>query len=253
MKQPKVLFYDIEITANIGDVWGKYEQDVIHYRRQWYLLCFAYKWLGDKQTTVVALPDFELYDSDPENDREVVKRLHALFDEADVVVAHNGDQFDQKKAHARFIHHGLTPPSPYRQIDTKKVAKRYFNFNSNKLDDLGQYFGLGHKLETGGYGLWLGCEKGDPKAWKKMKRYNQQDVVLLEKIYRRMLPWIDNHPSMSLYGGNMSACRNCGKGPLHSKGLQVTTTATYQRWQCQQCGRYARSRIANKTDKPETV
>ena len=58
-------------------------------------MCFSYKWEGQKAAKVIALPDFDLYGEDPENDREVVQALWDLFDEADVVVAHNGDKFDR--------------------------------------------------------------------------------------------------------------------------------------------------------------
>ena len=133
----RILLYDIETSPNLAWVWGKYEQNVIEYDREWHMLCFAYKWLGDRTTHVLSLPDFKTYKRDPEDDKELVAALYALFDEADVVIAHNGDSFDQKKAHARFVYHNMTPPAPYKQIDTKKVAKRYFNFDSNKLDDLG--------------------------------------------------------------------------------------------------------------------
>lgn len=125
----KVLIYDIETRPNTGYIWGKWEQNVIEYTEEWSMLCFAYKWLGSSKTHVVALPDFPGYDPNVVDDFDVVEKLHDLFDQADVVIAHNGDSFDQKKTHARFVYHNMTPPSPYKQIDTKKVAKRYFNFN----------------------------------------------------------------------------------------------------------------------------
>lgn len=244
---PKVLFYDVETRPNLGYIWGKYEQNVIEYVEEFSMLCFAYKWQHEKTTHVVGLPDFALYKKDPTNDSELIKALHKLFDEADVVIAHNGDQFDQKITNARTIVNGILPPSPYKQIDTKKVAKRYFRFNSNKLDDLGAILGLGRKIQTGGFSLWLGCMRGDPQAWAKMMRYNKQDVVLLEKVYYKMLPWIENHPGMNVLLDKPEACPNCGKGPLHARGYRITTVSKYQRYQCQNCGHWAKSRKAIRT------
>ena len=83
-----------------------------------------------------------------------------------------GDEFDIKKANARFIYHGLKPTKFYLSIDTKKVAKKYFKFDSNSLSSLGEYLGLGEKVDTGGYSLWKGCLLGDPASWKKMKMRN---------------------------------------------------------------------------------
>ena len=238
----KVLIYDIETSPNLAYVWGKWQQDVIQYQEEWYMLCFAYKWLGNKKTHVVALPDFKLYKRDPTNDYDVVKKLHELYSEADVVVAHNGDSFDQKKSQARMLYHGMHPPESYQQIDTKKVAKRYFNFNSNKLDDLGNTLGVGHKLQTGGFSTWLGCMNGDKKAWDKMKKYNKQDVILLENVYLKLRPWITNHPAYNVLNSRPEACPKCGGTKIHSRGISATRTNSYRRFQCQDCGGWLKSR-----------
>lgn len=119
--KPKVLLFDIETMANLVYVWGKYEQNVIAYERHWYMLTFAYKWLGDKKTYVKSLPDYSMYKKDKYNDIELIKDLWKLFDEADIIIAHNGNSFDIKKANARFIKHKLKPPSPYRSVDTIQI------------------------------------------------------------------------------------------------------------------------------------
>lgn len=232
----KVLIYDIETRPNTGYIWGKWEQNVIEYTEEWSMLCFAYKWLGSSKTHVVALPDFEGYDPNVVDDFDLVEKLHDLFDQADVVIAHNGDSFDQKKTHARFVYHNMTPPSPYKQIDTKKVAKRYFNFNSNKLDDLGEHFKVGRKVNTGGFELWKGCMEGDPKAWAKMKKYNKQDVDLLEKVYLRMRPWMVNHPSLAVTDEMFDGCPVCGGTDRQSRGYNYTKTGRKKRYQCLTCG-----------------
>ena len=97
--QPKILFYDIETAPNLSYVWGHYQQDVIAHEREWYVLCFAWRWGHQKKVHAISLPDFpKAYANDPENDLHVVKKLHELFEEADIIVAHNGDKFDYKKA-----------------------------------------------------------------------------------------------------------------------------------------------------------
>ena len=244
-KKARILLYDIETTPNLAYVWGKYQQDVIAYDSEWHILCFAYKWLGERRTHVVSLPDFPLYKKENTNDYEVVKKLKELFDEADVIIAHNGDKFDQKKVHARFMVHKLGPPIPYRQIDTLKVARKYANFNSNKLDDLGRVLGLGEKLNTGGFSLWLGCMRGVKTAWETMKRYNKQDVVLLEKIYLELRPWITNHPAMNVMEGKMDACPNCGGMNITKNGTYFNKVTTVQVWECQNCHHHPRSRIVD--------
>lgn len=227
---------DIETMANLGYIWGKYEQNVIRFKENWYIITFAWKWLDEDKTSVIKLPDYTSYKKNKSNDKELVKKIWELFDEADIVIGHNSDEFDIKKINSRFLTHGLPPPSPYKTIDTKKVAKRYFRFDSNKLDDLGEYLDLGRKIDTGGFDLWLGCVNDDTNSWKNMAAYNKQDVLLLEQVYLKMLPFITNHPNYNLYVGTTHQCPNCGSGKLQKRGFATTRTSKVQRWQCQDCG-----------------
>jgi len=239
----RVLLYDVEVSANVGDTWGKYEQNVIQFRRDWYMLCFAYKWLGEKKTHVVALPDFDRYKTDPENDIDVIEKLHKLFNEADIIIGHNSKSFDDKMSQTRMVIHGFDPPLPYKQLDTKQIAKASFRFTSNKLDDLAKFLKLPGKLETGGYGLWLGCEAGDPSAWRKMKKYNKQDVVLLEQVYLRLLPWVKNHPSMAILNESLQGCKNCAGTNLEKRGTYPTNSGIKQMWFCRDCRAWNKTRV----------
>lgn len=248
VKTVKTLIFDIETMANLAYVWGKYEQNVIRYEKEWYMLSFAYKWLGEKQTYVASLPDFESYKKDKTDDRELVKLLHSLFDAADIIIAHNGASFDVKKSNAKFIEHGLPPPSYYKVIDTKLVAKRYFNFNSNKLDDLGNILGLGRKVETGGFDLWMGCASGDMKSWKKMCIYNKQDVVLLEKIYLKMRGWMSTHPNVGIFEHDIFWCPKCGSKNVQRRGEYRGNPTVYAKYFCNDCRGWSRNRL--KVDIP---
>lgn len=230
----KILLFDIETAPIVSYTWGLWEQNVVDVKREWYMLSFAYKWLGDTKVTVKSLPMYRGYSKDKENDKALVQDLWRLFDEADVIIGHNGDAFDIKKTNARFVIHGMKPPSPYKTIDTKKVAKKYFKFDSNSLNNLGKYLGLGEKIDTGGFELWLGCMSGDMKAWAKMCRYNRQDVILLEKVYLRLRNWINNHPRTS-DSPISEVCPNCGGNHLQKRGFLLNKTTKLQRWQCQDC------------------
>src|SRR6185369_15639239 len=124
-----------------------------------------------------ALPDYTGYKPRSYDDKKLVLDLWKLLDEADIVVAHNGRSFDVKVCKGRFIYHGLQPPSPFKQVDTKELAKKVARFNSNKLDDLSSLLFNQKKIKTD-FDLWEGCINGDPKAWADMVRYNEKDVVL---------------------------------------------------------------------------
>lgn len=236
----KILFYDIENTPLISYNWGIWEQDAIEVKEEWYILSFSYKWLGDKKTHFCSLPDYKLYKKDPKNDRELMKTLWNLMNEADIVIGHNSIMFDNKKAFSRFIQHGFKAPKPFQNIDTLQVARKYFKFDSNKLDRLGQYFKLGRKVKHEGFSLWLGCMSGDKKSWKKMGEYNKQDVILLEKIYLKMLPYVTKHPNIALLNEDLTGCHNCGSKSFQKRGFNLSKGTKCiikkQRYQCNKCG-----------------
>lgn len=251
---PRVLVYDIETAPIIGTTWGKYDQNLIWTIQDWYILGFSYRWHGERMKTKSHfLPDYKLYKKDPANDYEVVKKLWELFNEADVVVAHNGNSFDQKKSQARMVIHKLPPPSPYQQVDTKLVARRNFNFTSNKLDDLGTYLGIGNKLMTD-KNLWQRCMAGDKRAWKYMRTYCDRDVDLLDKVYARLKAWDKQHPNMANIASRPSACPKClSEVGMLSQGRIYTKTGIFRRFQCKACGSYSRARQGEKNERPEYV
>lgn len=244
MNKPKVLFFDIETSPNLGYVWMKWEQNVLAFKEEWQIMSFSYKWQGEETVKCVAMNDFK----DSSSDKHVVKALHAILGEADLVVAHNGDAFDIKKANTRFLYHGLPPLPATPSIDTKKVAKKYFNFNGNGLQDLGIYLKLGKKMKHEGFEMWLGCLAGKKSSWDMMKKYNKQDVTLLEKVYNKLLPWIKNHPNLSQLNNEFN-CNTCSSSRLQKRGRSVTTTAIKQKWQCQDCGNWMSTTLTKKVGK----
>lgn len=234
-KKLRTLIFDIETMPNLTRTWGKWEQNTIWNERHWYLWSFSYKWLDERGTHHLKLPDFPLYKKDKYNDLSLTGYLWNLFDEADIIIAHNGNAFDLKKVRTLFLKHKLSPPEPYKQIDTKLVAKRYFNFDSNSLKDLAEFLGISKKLETGGHELWRACENGEKWAWKTMEKYNNQDVKVLEELYLTMLPYMDNHPNVALFRGELEACPNCGSLKIQKRGFDYTRAGKSQRIQCMNC------------------
>jgi predicted RNA-binding Zn-ribbon protein involved in translation (DUF1610 family)/rRNA-processing protein FCF1 len=221
-------------------VWGKWEQNVIEFKSEWHLLSFSVMWVGERRPTTWALPDFKLYAKDKENDRDLAQKLWEVLNEADLVIAHNGDKFDIRKSNARFLINGFKPPSPYKTIDTLKIAKRNFKFNSNSLNDLAQLLGLGRKHKHTGFELWRKCMEGDLRAWATMKRYNAQDVVLLWKVYMKLRAWHSFHPNIALKKGQVHACPVCGSLNTIPDDWWYIVARRAQRYVCQDCGKYSK-------------
>lgn len=241
---PNVLFLDIETSPILGYTWRAYDDNVLKILEPSRVICVAWKWTGEDVVTCQALPDYKGYRPGSLDDKRLVKDVWDALDQADVIVAHNGDSFDIKKLNARFIVNGLTAPSTYKTVDTCKVAKKYFRFDKNNLDELGKLFGEGEKINTGGFDLWAKCMDGDPEAWERMKAYNIQDVLLLEKVYLRLRPFIEKHPNLNVIVNpdgttDIAKCPVCLSVNLQRRGFATTQTGSKQRYQCKDCGSWS--------------
>jgi uncharacterized protein len=231
----RILLLDIETSPNLAHVWSLWNQNVSldQLRESGSVICFSAKWLGDpkRETAFWSLHDGK---------REMVGAAHVLLDEADAVVHWNGKRFDVPHLNREFLEGGLKPPSPFRQIDLMETAKKQFHFPSNKLDYVAQRLDVGAKQHHEGHLLWVKCLDGDPAAWKRMERYNRQDVWLLEGLYHKLQPWIPQHPSWGAFDAGQSLCPACGGNKLQRRGYAYTLQSAYPRYQCQQCGKWSR-------------
>lgn len=248
----KILAFDVETSPHTITSWGTYDTNALRVDNPSYMLCFAYRWMHEKKTHVVGLDDYTLYNQDPTDDYCLARELHKLYEEADVVVAHNV-KFDDKQAKAKMLLHGFDPPSPVKTVCTLQWARRHFKLYSNRLDALGELLGLGRKEQHEGLSLWFKCMSTpyQAKAWRDMKSYCKQDVDLLCSVYEKLRPW-GSHPNVN---ENMAGlkCPKCSSKHLQSRGSYRTITCSYQRYQCQSCGAWTKNRKADKHNKPEVV
>ena len=234
----KLLLLDIESSPNSAYVWGLYDQNIsinqmIDSSR---VLCYAAKWVGN---------DTIFFDSIHKSSRKkMLKGIHALLDMADAVISYNGRKFDLPVLHKEFLLCGLNPTSPYKHIDLLSTVRRQFKFTSNKLDYICQQLGLGKKEAHEGFELWLKCMNKDAEAWKTMEKYNVQDVALLEKLYHKLLPWIQSHPNQNVFSDE-HVCPTCASPKIQKRGTAISTTGVYQRYQCRACGTWSQSTKAH--------
>lgn len=235
----KMLHIDIETQPSMVYTWGLFNQNISikHIAKPGSTICFAAKWEGSKNSDIIFRSEHE------HGHEEMVKKAHELVDEADVLVHYNGLGFDHPTLNKEFLLQGLKPPSPVRHVDLLRTAKKQFKFQSNKLDFIVQALGIGAKTEHKGIDLWRQCMEGDEKAWKLMKRYNINDVIILQKLYHVLKPWIPLHPNHALYTESAKpVCMNCGSTHLQYRGYAHTHTMTYRKLQCQSCGKWQRER-----------
>ncbi len=231
----KRLVIDIETAFITAAVWGNYDQNIATTIEDWYILGVGYQWMHQDKVYWKGLPDFKTYKKDKKSDKELVEFMWKLLDEADVVIAHNGKQFDMKKIRARMILHGLPPLDEPKIIDTKLVARKHFGFASNKLDDLSRQLFGDRKVKHEGIDMWVRCQgdKYDAKAWKMMGDYCKKDVILLRKLYEKVTPWMDNHPNFNLFGDRPPSCPNCGFAGIRKHGFRYNLSTVQQKYRCE--------------------
>ena len=201
---PRILIFDIETSPELGYVWGRFKQFLapVQVKQRSFMLTWSAKWLGEDEVIADAIPRHRRYTNtaySEGDDREVVASMWKLLDSADVVVAHNGIRFDLPYLNSRFAYHNLGMPSPFKVVDTCKIAKKYFRFPANSLKELGIYLGIEvPKLDTD-FQLWIDCMEGRDSAWEYMVEYNVYDVKLLEEVYLRLRSYDKSAPNVALY------------------------------------------------------
>jgi DNA polymerase elongation subunit (family B) len=233
----RILVLDIETSPNLAWVWGLWQQNVAlnQLEQTGNVISFAAKWHGEK--------GIQFYSDHHDGHEAMVRAAWDLLDEADIVVHYNGTSFDIPHLNREFALAGFKPPKPYKQVDLLQVARKQFRFASNKLDHVSRELGVGGKVQTGGFDLWLACLAGDDLAWAKMRRYNINDVKITEKVYDALLPWITNHPHVGLYGDTTGdCCGRCGGTVLVRRGYAYTPLGKFQIYRCKGCGGWSRGR-----------
>lgn len=237
MSHPKILLIDIETTPNLVMSWslsvpgGYLSPDNVVQERT--ILCASYKWLNERDMESACVSAKDVL-----NDLPVLKKLRAALVEADAVIAHNGDHFDLPWIMARSIFHGLEPLPALVQIDTRKIARQKFYFNSNKLEYLATFLGVGEKVHVN-FSLWKECMAGDSDALTKLVHYNRRDVLLLERVYNKLAPYVPAQANARLFT-KKSVCPSCQSSKVQSRGFAYTTARAYRRYQCQSCGHWFR-------------
>jgi hypothetical protein len=237
------LFWDIETSPNVVLSWNigynlSLQHDNIIKERA--IICTGYKWEDEDQVNVLQ------WDRN-QNDKSMLVAFRKVADQADELVAHNGDRFDLKWLRTRCLFHGLPPLPDYKTVDTLKIAWQKFRLNNAKLDYIAKYLGIEGKSPTG-FGLWkrIVLDK-DAAALKQMTDYCANDVRILQKVYERLRLWAKpkGHAGVAA-GGEAWQCPHCGSTSVHKRKTRTTSGGAVQhQMQCHTCGGYYQ--ISNTT------
>lgn len=235
--KPMIVSFDIEVSPALGYFYPPtWETGILETVDRQKLMNFAWQIVGEKKISAKNLSQMPNYKKDRFNDRQLAIELHKVLSNADILLGHNSDNFDVKMANYFFLLHGLEPVPPAKYIDTKKIAKRYFRFMNNTLDNLGKEMGFGGKTEITYKDLWIPAFlNGDAKAWKMLDKYCKNDVDKTTKIYLKMRPFMHQHPSLARISGDWESCPRCGGYQHRVKAYRTTNTSRYRQYQCLEC------------------
>ena len=236
------LFFDIETSPNIGFFWeaGWKKQidysNIIHERK---VICICYKWEDEKQV-------YSLTWDRKQCDKKMIQDFIEVANMASELVGHNGDRFDLAWIRTRCLFHSIEMFPKYITFDTLKISRSKFKFNSNRLNYIADYLGIGQKIKTE-FSLWKDIVLNkDQKAMEKMVKYCQKDVVLLEKVFSRLRSHVEPKTHYGvLFGQDKGTCPECGSDDLVVSMRRTTATGLKKiQYKCKTC-----NRMHTKTDK----
>ena len=229
----KRLFFDIETSPNVVYSWRiGYNltitpDNIIDERK---IICISYKWENSDKI-------YSLSWDKNQCDRQMLIDFIEQANQADELIAHNGDRFDIKWIRTRCIFHRIPMFPQYKTLDTLKKAKNGFNFNSNKLDYIAQFLGVGAKVKHSGFDMWKNVMKGDPDAMNEMVNYCEGDIIVLEDVYFTMQNYIKTNTHNGVINNNLKySCPSCGSEHSELIKNNVTAAGTIKRlMQCNDC------------------
>ena len=246
-----ILCLDIESTPLEVYSWslGEVHIPLEFLKRDWTVMAWAAHWVGDPEEKIMYMDNRgrrDIYD-----DKQLIKGLVTLMNQADIIVGQNVQHFDIRKLAARAVFHKLPPFRPVKITDILTEERRVFAFTSHKLAYKTElinerYKKLKHEKYPG-FDLWKACMADKLDAWKEMEIYCKYDVLSTEEHYLMVQGWIRTHHSTQADG--IMRCK-CGSVKLEKRGYAYTDSGKYQIYSCRSCGKWPRS-PQNLLDKQE--
>lgn len=250
---PKIFIFDLEMAPMEVYAWQTGKQYISHDRilKPKSIISWAGKWLDSDEIVSHKVTRQEAIDRE---DGRIMKKLWKYMDKAQVLIGHNMKGFDRKEANTSFTLNDMSPPSPYKIIDTLKEARKHFSFASNTLDYL-TYLTCDEEKKKVHFPLWHRCVnesgKDNNRALGDMETYNRQDIRATEDLFYKLRPW------MSMSGVNLALfCEGdiegrCGKCTSRditlSDNYYYTTVNRYKTYRCNHCGGVGRVRHSDLT------
>lgn len=230
--KPRILYFDIE--TSLMEVYTHYIGQKVSIQPNQIktpskIICIAYKWSDEKHPKVLK------WDSKQDDSKMLIK-FNKIAKEADFLCAHNGQGFDVKEIRGAIALRGLADSwceTPV--IDTLTDCRRMFRFKSNRLNAIAQSLGLGAK-DPMCMQDWIDVNNGSKSALYKMLKYCKKDVILLEKVHKRLENYIvPTSKRLMSKSSNLNKCSECKSNNIVKYGTYTYGGNKLQKYLCKDC------------------
>jgi hypothetical protein len=185
-----ILYIDLEISKSLyysygAKVHSKYlrAEDRVH---GYYVICWSASYLGSDKVFSECIDSKSAMHQD---DSKILKKLRDLMYSTDIIAGHNVDAYDIKRANTRFLLNGIAPVIDKKTVDTLRVARSKFAFESNRLGEICKELGLRDKDDITDADWQKIVRTGDKKTLKKVSDYCVGDVTNGKALLEKLLPY----------------------------------------------------------------
>lgn len=185
-----ILYIDLEVSKSMLFNYGlRVPSTYINpddLLKESYIICWSASYVGSDVIWSDCVTQKEAKKWD---DSRILPRLQELMASADLLAGHNVDRFDVKRANTRFLVNSIEPVTDKKSLDTLKIARAKFAFESNRLDYISQKLGFRPKDDIHNSDWIEIVTTGNEKTLKKVLKYNRGDVREGKKVLERLMSY----------------------------------------------------------------
>lgn len=225
------LYWDIEMLPGVFYGWSMYSEPFQQIENTT-ISMISYRWDGEDEVHSIHLNEKQ-YNKNIRNEKPIIKEFLKVVNQADVMVAHNGDKFDWKKFNFKVAKYNLKPVKKPILVDTLKMVKQEMSADSHRLGDLCREFNLPVKIPLNGG--FTAAFRGYGK-YLELVNYNRQDIICLEMLYNYIKPHCRPKYDVSKLDNKNRACSSCGSCDIIKYGKYILATGKQvSRYRCKTC------------------
>lgn len=158
------------------------------------ILCAVFKTYSPDETKVFRIDNYLPWkEGKRADDSLLVKDILDYMQDIDIIIAHNGSNFDIPMIRTRALIHGYPPVNPIKIIDPVLLARKVFRFHSNSLNSIASMLETESQKTPLSPKLWANViGNGDTKALQYIVEHCEADVEVLEEVTWRIRKYVKN-------------------------------------------------------------